>query len=108
MVSEHSPNLADGGLQYRVADELVAPNFVKQRVLGEQGAGSSCERAEQREWPWRDSDGPSVAQQEGIRLVQFKCVEAHVYRIEANWECGLCTGDSAMRVERNDLRSIHS
>ncbi len=87
MVSEHLPDLADGGLQYRVADELVAPNFVKQRVLREQGSGSSCERAEQREWPWRDCNGLSIVQQEGIRLINFKCVEAHANRIEANREC---------------------
>ena len=81
IVVERRPQFADGGLQHRVADELVAPDLVEQRVLGEQRPGLPHERAQHGEWRRRERDSCSVAQQARIRLVELESVEAHLYRI---------------------------
>jgi hypothetical protein len=77
-------------------------------VLSEQGAGLPREHAQQAERLWCESERLSIAQQEGVRFVQFEGVEAHAYRVRARRVCAFCARDSAMRAVRNDIRLIHS
>ena len=81
VVCERYAQVADGGLQHRVADELVAPHRVEQRVLRQQRARLARQRAQQVEGSGRERDSLPIAQQAGIRLVEFKLVEADPNRI---------------------------
>ena len=76
LVLQHRAQIADGGLQNRLGEELVAPYRFEQCVLGEQGPGLPHERAQQRERRRRDGHIPSIAQQARVELVEFECIEA--------------------------------
>jgi hypothetical protein len=81
IVAERRPELADYCLQDRFAHELVTPDFVEQRILGEQRARLPDERAEHGERRGRERDRCVVAHQGCIRLVQPEPVEAHAHRV---------------------------
>ena len=70
IVLEDRPELADDGLQYRFAHELVTPYLVEQRVLGEQRPSMSHERAQHCKRRGGESDGTPFAQQACIDLVR--------------------------------------
>ena len=72
IVVKHRPQIADSGLQHRVADELVAPDLIQQGVLGEEGCRLPHQRAQHGEWRWSERDGLSVADQRHIRFVQLE------------------------------------
>src|SRR5215467_2964676 len=71
IVVERGPQVADRRFQHRIADELVAPYFVEQLMLGEQRPGLPYKGAEQRKWGWRQSDRLPIALQARVHLVQF-------------------------------------
>ena len=81
VITQHGPQIADRRLQHRVADELVPPDFVQQRLLGTQSSLSSDEFTQQREWFRRKRDGLPVAKQAGICFVKFECFESQSNRI---------------------------
>ena len=62
VIIERHPKLADRGSQYRVGNELVAPNFIEQSVRSEQGAGLPHERAQDREGRRSERDGRTVTE----------------------------------------------
>ena len=80
IVVKRGPQIADGGLQHRVADELVAPYLIQQCVLGEQGCRLPHERAQHGKGRWRERDGLPVADQRRVRFVQLEPVEAYPNR----------------------------
>ena len=77
IVAEHRTDVADRALQYRVADEPVAPDLVEQGVLRQQGAGMPDESAQQAERRRRERDRASTAKQQRIRLVELELAEAY-------------------------------
>ena len=58
VVAERGAQVADGGLQHRFADELVAPHGVEQRVLRQQRTRLARQRAQQVEGRRRERDRP--------------------------------------------------
>ena len=79
-VAERRAQVADGGLQHRLADELVTPHRIEQRILGQQRARLARQRAQQVEGRGRERDGFALAQQPGVRLVELERVEAQADR----------------------------
>ena len=77
LIAEQSPQIADHRFQYRLGDELVAPNLIQQGFLCQQLARSASQGAEHREWCRRERNGFAIAQQASIRLVELEQVEAH-------------------------------
>jgi hypothetical protein len=77
IVLEHSPDIADGSLQYRVAHETVTPNLIQQGVLRQQSAWMTRESAKQSEGSRRKRQCAATAQEERIRFVELELTEAH-------------------------------
>ena len=60
VVAERRAQVADGGLEHRFGDELVAPHRVEQRVLRQQRARLARQRAQQAEGRGCERDGLAV------------------------------------------------
>jgi hypothetical protein len=80
VVIQHGAEFSDDRLQHRFADELVPPDFVQQRVFGDQRPRLPRKRAQHGEWRGRESDNLAIAQQASLRLIQVESAEAHLYR----------------------------
>ena len=107
VVVERRTHFADGRLEHRLGDEAMTPDEVEQRVLRHQAAGGACQCAKHCERLRREIDGLSIAQQEGIGLVEFEWAKTHTYRIQGSRGSALCMGHCVRRAERNDIRNIH-
>jgi hypothetical protein len=81
VVTQRGAQLADGGLEHRVADPAVAPDGIEQRVLGDQLARLARQGAQHAESLGWQGHGPPGLRQPGLRLVQLEHVEVQAQRV---------------------------
>ena len=80
VVRKDAPQVADGGLEHRVAHKAVTPDLVQQRVLAQERTRVADERAQESEGSRRQVDCLPGAPQHRIGLVELELAEAHAQR----------------------------
>ncbi len=81
VVAERHAKLADGGLEHRLADELVTPDRVEQRLFRHQGAGLPGQGAQDAERRRGERYRLPAAHQPGVGFVEFEFVEEQAREI---------------------------
>src|SRR5258706_11498660 len=80
IVRQRVAQLADDGLQHRLADVLVSPHRVEQSTLRHQLPGLAGERTQHGERFRRERHRPADPRETRVRLVQLEVAELYVQR----------------------------